>query len=100
LSVMLGRYEKRLSQNMEFKEIAVKESELSDAFMFMAANVDFGERFLSDPNVRRSLRKAKNFVKRLSLSQHNSWVHLIAELKEESLRPILNLVLSCGEALS
>jgi len=91
---------KRIVSQGKLKEITVEESKLSDSFTFMAANVDFAERFLFDPNVRRSLREAKNFVKRLSLSRHDSRVHLIAELKEESLKPLLNLVLSCGEALT
>jgi len=91
---------KKIVSQGKLKEITVKERELSDSFTFMAANVDFAERFLSDPNVQRGLREAKNFVRRLSLSQHDSWVHLIAELREESLKPLLNLVLSCGEALS
>jgi len=91
---------KRIVSQGKLKEITVKESELSDSFTFLAANVDFAKRFLSDSNVQRDLREAKNFVKRLSLSQHNSWVHLIAELKDESLKPLLNLVLSCGKALT
>lgn len=91
---------KKIVSQGKLKEIRVKESELSDSFTFMAANVDFAKRLLSDSNLQRGLREAKNSIKRLSLSQHDSWVHLIAELKEDSLKLLLNLVLSCGEALS
>ncbi len=101
---ILPKFEKKIQKKIllekQLKEIKVKESELSAPFTFMATNIDFAEGFLSDPNVRRKLLETRVFLKRLSLSQHDSWIYLIAELNRDSLKPLLDLVMTCGEALS
>jgi hypothetical protein len=100
LSRVDEKLRKRITSEGKFKEIIVKESGLSELLTFMTVDVNFAERLLSNSNVRRNLFETRNFVKRLSLSRQESWVYLIAELREESLLPLLNLILSCGEALS
>lgn len=92
-------YEKMILQK-GLNEVIIEEKEFKESFVFLANDIKFAEKILLKPDVKKILLSMKNFIKRLSLNQEESWIYLIAELKEETLQPLLNLVLIFGEALS
>lgn len=91
-------YEKIISER-RLKEVTIEEGGLEESYVFLADDINFAKRILLKPEIREGLLNMKNFIKRLSLNQQESWIYLIAELKEESLQPLLNLILSFGQAL-
>jgi hypothetical protein len=92
-------YEKIILEK-KLKEIVIEEKELKESYVFLTDDVNFAEKILLKSDIKESLLNMKKFIKRLSLNQQESWIYLIAELKEESLQPLLNLILSFGKALS
>ncbi|MEM3406522.1 MAG: hypothetical protein QXY18_00620 [Nitrososphaerota archaeon] len=92
-------YEKMVSQK-GLKEIIIEEKEFQESFIFLTDNTNFTRKILLKPEIKEGLLNMKEFIKRLSLNREESWIYLIAELKEETLKPLLNLILSFGKALS
>ncbi|MEM1574651.1 MAG: hypothetical protein QXF09_00330 [Nitrososphaerota archaeon] len=92
-------YEKMISQK-NLKEFIIEESEFKESFIFLTDNINFAEKILLKPNIKENLLNMRKFIKRLSLNREESWIYLIAELKEETLKPLLTLILSFGKALS
>lgn len=74
--------------------------ELNNRFVVLVENGNLAKEFLADSKVRADLIKSREFLKHLSLNREESWIYLLGILKEESLKPLLDLILSCGKALS
>lgn len=81
-------------------EVEIDDEELNNWFTTFVANNDYANKFLSDRNFKRSLFRAKTYVRRLSLNREDSRLFMLAELRKESLEPLLNLIMNCGEALT
>jgi len=92
-------YEKMVSQK-GLKEFIIEEKEFEESFIFLTDNVNFAKKILLKQEIKEDLLNMKKFIKRLSLNKEESWIYLIAELKEEALKPLLNLILNFGKALS
>ncbi len=93
-------YEKIILEK-KLKEIVIEEEkELKESYIFLTDDVNFAEKILLKPEIKENLLNMKKFIKRLSLNKEESWIYLIAELKEEALKPLLNLILDFGKALS
>ena len=88
---------KKLVSRSELKEIEVKNGELMEAFAFFASDPSFTQESFSGSRVQRCLLEAKSFVKRLSLDQRESRLYLSGDLREDSLKPLLNLLICCAE---
>jgi len=88
---------KKLASQRELKEIGIKNNELMESFTFLASDPAFAQKSLSDSRVQRSLLEARSFVKRLSLNQRESRLYLSGDLRKDSLNPLLNLLIHCGE---
>lgn len=91
-------YEKMILQK-NLKEFIIEDNEFKESFIFLTNDINFAKKILLKPDIKESLLNMKKFIKRLSLNQEESWIYLIAELKEETLKPLLNLILSFGKAL-
>ena len=85
---------RKIALQKQLKEVALRENKLKESFTFLASNPDVAEKFLADSSVKRCLMEAGDFVKRLSLDKNESRVYLMGELREESLKPLLNLLFS------
>lgn len=101
---VLQKNEKKLRDKVTLQKSLTKltagDAELNNRFVVLVENVNLAKEFLADPKVRADLIRSMDFLKRLSLNREESWIYLLGILKEESLKPLLDLALSCGKALS
>jgi len=88
---------KKLASQTELEEIKLENRELMESFTFWTSNPNFAKKFFSGSNVQKCLLEAGSFVNRLSLSQRESRLYLSGDLRRDSLKPLLNLLIRCAE---
>ncbi|MEM3783639.1 MAG: hypothetical protein QXY88_01210 [Candidatus Bathyarchaeia archaeon] len=67
-------------------------------FAVLASNQEIADKFLSDHRLQKHILEMKAFIKRLSLSEKESRLYLIGELKEaSSVKSLIDVFMHCGE---
>lgn len=67
-------------------------------FAVLASNQEIADKFLSDRRLQKHILEMKAFIKRLSLSEKESRLYLIGELKEaSSVKSLIDVFMYCGE---
>jgi len=90
---------KKFLSDPSIKEAPPRISAIKD-FSVFSSDTDLANRFLSNAKVQKNFSKTKGFVKSLSIDRENSLVHLIYDLKRESLEPAFEFLMTCGETLA
>lgn len=89
----------KLTSQKPLKEFKTDYEKLNDRFILLAADAKSARKILSNPKIQSELIRSGEFLKRLSLDEKESWVHLTGKLTDNSLKPLLDLVICCNEAL-
>jgi len=87
----------KLTSQKLLEELKMDDKEFDDRFVLLAADAKLARKILSNPKIQRGLINSGEFLKRLSIDRRESWVHLTGRLTDESLKPLLDLVICCNE---
>lgn len=93
------RLQKKFLSDPSIREVSPHIPIVED-FLVFASDADLANRFLSNARIQKNLLKTRESIKRLSIDQEKSLVHLIYDLKRESLEPALDFLMTCGETLA
>jgi hypothetical protein len=87
----------RMAAEKNFKTVTIG-SELNAFFTVLASDQESANKFLSSTRLQKCILQVKGQIKRLSLSEKESRIYLIGELKEiTSLKSLIDVLTSCGE---
>lgn len=87
----------KMSSEKNLKTVPLK-SEFSKFFKVLASDPESANIFLSNTRLQKSILEMKASIKRLSLSEKESRVYLISELREaSSLKSLIDILTCCGE---